>query len=156
MPVVRLLARPLLAAPFVMSGIDAALHPDAKADPAGEARAQLAQKLPVPLPDDPVALARINGAAQALAGLMLATGRLPRVSSLVLIATTLPTAYAGNQFWREGDPNVRAASRAKFLKEVSVLGGLLLAAVDTGGRPSLAHRSRDAVHRASHKVPGRA
>ncbi|MFL6138913.1 MAG: DoxX family protein [Frankiaceae bacterium] len=156
MSVVRLLARPLLAAPFVVSGVDAAVHPDAKADPAGEARAQLAKKLPVTLPDDPVQLARINGAVQAVAGLMLATGRMPRVAALALIATTLPTAYAGNQFWKEGDPNVRAASRAKFLKETSVLGGLLVVAVDTGGRPSLAHLGKDAVHRASHKVPGRA
>ena len=155
MPLVRLLARPLLAAPFVLSGVDAVLHPDAKGDPAGQARAQLAGKLPIPLPDDPTQLARVNGAAQALAGLMLATGRLPRASALVLVATTLPTAYAGNQFWKEGDPHVRSAARAKFFKDVSVLGGLLLAAVDTGGRPSLAHRGKDAVHRASHKVPGR-
>jgi uncharacterized membrane protein YphA (DoxX/SURF4 family) len=155
MSVVRLLARPLLASPFVVGGVNAALHPDAKSDPASEARSRLVGKLPAGLPSDPVQLARVNGAVQAVAGLMLATGRMPRVSALVLAATLVPTAYAGNPFWTERDPNVRNASRAKFLKDASVLGGLLVAAVDTGGRPSLPHRTRDAVHRASHKVPGR-
>jgi uncharacterized membrane protein YphA (DoxX/SURF4 family) len=152
MSVVRLLARPLLASFFVANGVQTALHPDEKADGAGDARSRLAQKLPVPLPEDPVQLARVTGAAQAVAGLMLATGRMPRVAALVLTATWLPTSAAGNQFWKEHDEQRRAEARARFLKDTSVLGGLLVAAVDTGGKPSLAHRGRDALHQASHKV----
>ena len=52
---------------------------------------------------------------------------------------------AGHAFWEETDPQARAMQRLQFAKNTSVLGGLLLAGVDTEGRPGLAWRARRAA-----------
>jgi putative oxidoreductase len=157
MPLVRATARPLLAAMFVTGGLDALLHAKAKAPAASRVAPALAQRLPIPLPTDPVQLVRINGAAQLVAGLSLARGRAPRLSALVLAASLVPTTLAGHRFWEKSDPTERSAQRQQFVKNLSMLGGLLLAAVDLEGRPGLRHRGHDAVrdlkhatHEASH------
>ena len=90
-------------------------------------------------------MVRINGAAQVGAGLLLATGRAPRLSSTVLAATLVPTTAAGHRFWEESDPAVRANQKIHFFKNVSMLGGLLIAAVDTEGQPGVAWRARRAA-----------
>ena len=69
----------------------------------------------------------------------------PRLSALVLAASLLPTTYAGHPFWEEKDPGARAGQRIQFFKNVSMLGGLLIAAVDTEGRPGVAWRTRRAA-----------
>ena len=82
----------------------------------------------VPIPTDPATLVRINGAAQLLAGLALATGRAPRLSATVLAATLVPTTAAGHRFWEESDKRrAPAQQRLHFFKNVSMLGGLLIA-----------------------------
>ena len=63
----------------------------------------------------------------------------------MLAATLVPTTLAGYRFWEERDPSVKAAQRVQFLKDLSVLGGLLSIATNTGGRPSLPWRARRAV-----------
>ena len=80
-----------------------------------------------------------------MAGLALATGRAPRLSASVLAVTLVPTTAAGHRFWEEQDPARRSAQRIHFFKNVSMLGGLLLAAVDTEGQPGLAWRARRAA-----------
>lgn len=84
---------------------------------------------------------RINGAVQVGAGLLLAVGKAPRLASTALAASLVPTTIAGHRFWEyEGDE--RTAQQIHFMKNVGLLGGLLLAAVDTEGRPGLAWRAR--------------
>jgi uncharacterized membrane protein YphA (DoxX/SURF4 family) len=78
-------------------------------------------------------------------GLALATGRAPRLSSLALAGTLLPSTVIGHRFWDESDPTLRSVQQTQFVKNVSVLGGLLLGAVDTEGRPGLAWRARSAA-----------
>ena len=54
-------------------------------------------------------------------------------------------------FWKEQDPEVRERQKVQFLKNLGLLGGLLLAAVDTEGKPGLAYRAHlasDSAHRA--------
>ena len=142
----RRLARPLLAASFVSAGADAALHPAPKA----EGLRPLVQRVapPLRLPQDPEVFARANGAVMAGAGTLLAFGRLPRLSALALVATLLPTTYAEHAFWQEKDPQEKRAKRAMFLRDAGLLGGALLALVDTQGRPGLAWRGRRAVQQA--------
>ena len=84
-------------------------------------------------------------AAQILAGVSLARGRAPRLSSTVLAASLLPTTVAGHQFWKESDPTVRTNQQIHFFKNLSMLGGLMLAAVDTEGRPGVAWRAKNAA-----------
>jgi uncharacterized membrane protein YphA (DoxX/SURF4 family) len=107
----------------------------------------------VPIPTDPATLVRINGAAQLLAGLALATGRAPRTSAAVLVASLLPTTAAGHRFWEEKDKGTRSAQQVHFFKNVSMLGGLLLAADDTGGRPSIPWRIQQATDHALERLP---
>jgi putative oxidoreductase len=147
---VRLIARPMLASMFVMGGIDSLTHASAKVAKAERVTDQvptLAHKLApgLPVPTDPATLVRINGAVQVLAGLALATGRAPRISSFVLAASLAPTTYAGHAFWEEKDKAARAGQRIQFFKNVSMMGGLLLAGVDTEGKPGVAWRARRAA-----------
>ena len=148
MTIVRLAARPLLASMFVMGGLDALRNAGKKADaaePVTDRLVPLLRKAIPQLPEDPATLVRINGAAQLGAALMLATGRLPRTSATILAATLVPTTAAGHRFWEEKDPQRKATQRIQFFKNASMLGGLLLAAVDTEGKPGVAWRARRAA-----------
>ena len=86
---------------------------------------------------------------QVGAGLMLALGRFPRLSSALLAGSLVPTTLAGHRFWEEQDETKRAQQRIHFFKNLGMLGGLMLAAVDTEGRPGLAWRAQHAAHHAS-------
>jgi putative oxidoreductase len=151
MTVVRLIARPMLASMFVMGGLDALANPSGKVPKAEKVTEQvptLAQRIAprLPVPTDTETFVRVNGGVQVLAGLALATGRLPRTSALVLLASLVPTTYAGHAFWEEKDKARRSAQRTQFFKNISMMGGLLIAGVDTGGRPGVAWRARRAAH----------
>lgn len=146
MTLTRLLARPLLASLFVVGGAGALKDAAGKvpnAEPVADKIVPLAKKIApgVPIPTDVTTLVRINGAVQLLGGLALATGRAPRLSSAVLAVSLLPTTAAGHAFWAESDPAVKSEKRVHFVKNISVLGGLLLAAVDTDGKPGLSWRA---------------
>lgn len=147
MTLVRRVARPMLASTFLVSGIDALRHPAGRAEMASPLLSKLGPALG--LPDDQETIVRANGAAMVLGGVMLATGRLPRVGAALLATSLVPTTLAGHRFWEESDPARRASAQTGFVKNVSMLGGLLIAAVDTAGRPGLAWRTRSATSRGS-------
>ncbi len=147
MTATRLLARPLMASMFVYGGVNALKNAEShavKAKPvADQVRTALGRVAPqLKLPDDTVTLVRANAGAQILAAAALATGRAPRTASTVLAASLIPTTAAGHQFWNETDPAARGQQKIHFFKNLSMLGGLMLAAVDTEGRPGLAWRAR--------------
>lgn len=147
MTATRLIARPLLASMFVVGGVNALKNAPAlaaRAKPTADRLRPLWEKAvpAVKLPEDTVTLVRINGAAQVVAGLALARGRAPRLSSTILAASLVPSTVAGHQFWNESDPDARTDQQIHFLKNLSMLGGLMLAAVDTEGRPGVAWRAR--------------
>lgn len=98
----------------------------------------------VELPDDPELLTKVNGGVMVGAGLLLAIGKLPRLSAAALAATLVPTTLAGHRFWEIDDEGERTAQQIHFMKNVALLGGLALAAVDTQGRPGVAWRARNA------------
>ena len=100
------------------------------------------------LPEDTATLVRFNGMVQVGAGGLLALGKFRRLAAWALVASVIPTTYAGHRFWEEIDDDVRAQQRIHFFKNLGLLGGLILAAVDTEGAPSLgwrAHRQADRV-----------
>jgi uncharacterized membrane protein YphA (DoxX/SURF4 family) len=154
--ILRRIARPMLASIFIAGGIDALRNPSQKAGAAqpglDQALAMLPNSVTDRLPDNPEALVRINAAVQVGAGALLAVGKAPRVASLVLAGTLVPTTVAGHDFWNVDDPATRAMQRTQFLKNVSLLGGLLIAAADTEGKPSLGWRGRRAARHAQEKV----
>jgi uncharacterized membrane protein YphA (DoxX/SURF4 family) len=150
MTITRLLARPMLASIFVAGGINALRNTDvhaAKAQKVTDRFVPLAQQAApkAPIPTDAATLVRVNAGAQILAAAALATGRAPRLSATVLAASLVPTTLAGHAFWDETDPQAKATQRLQFIKNTSILGGLLLAGVDTEGRPGLAWRARRAA-----------
>ncbi|MFJ6214742.1 DoxX family protein [Streptomyces sp. NPDC092296] len=151
MPVLRLIARPMLASMFLAGGLDAVRNPARLVPAAAKVVQPLAEQLPA-LKDRTEQAVRLNGAVQLAAGTLLALGRKPRIAALVLAATLVPTTWAGHRFWEADTPEEREQQMIHFLKNVSMMGGLLLAAADTGGRPSLAWRGRHAVHTARHDV----
>lgn len=134
----------MVAGIFVSSGINQLRHPEYVAEPARKVGVPIAERIPY-LPTDPVQLARINAAVHAGAGTLLALGRFPRLSALALAASLLPTTAAGHPFWEEEEPGQKVQQQIHFLKNVSILGGLLLAAVDTQGKPGLAWRTQHAL-----------
>jgi len=150
MTLTRLIARPMMASMFVVGGINALKHTDAMAErakPVTDTVVPWAKKVApsAPIPTDPKTLVRINAGVHIVAGLALATGRMPRSASLALAATMVPTTVAGHRFWEESDPTTKSQQRMHFFKNLSMLGSLLLAGVDTEGRPGLAWRAQHAA-----------
>lgn len=150
MSVIRRLARPMLAAVFVSSGIDVLRRPGPRVEVAAPVATKVAE--PLPLPSDPEQLVKINAAVQVVAGSLLALGYVPRLAATALAASLVPTTLAGHRFWEEDDPARRSQQQIHFLKNLGLLGGLALAIVDTEGAPSLGWRGRQAARRARRKV----
>ncbi|MEV6782513.1 DoxX family protein, partial [Streptomyces sp. NPDC051098] len=152
MAILRTAARPLLASVFVSGGFRTLLDPRSVAPAAAPVALPVAERAPR-LPEDTERLVRINGAVQLGAGVLLATGRFPRASALALAASLVPTTLAGHAWWKTEDPDERARLRTQFTKNVSLFGGLLIAAADTHGKPSLAYRSRTAASGPAREYP---
>lgn len=152
---IRRLARPLLASIFVYGGIgvfrDVKGHAQAAAPLVDKATAPVKGNLPEEVPTDPETLVKIDGAVKIGAGLMLALGRLPRLAALVLAGSLVPTTLSAHAFWEIDDPEQRAAQQVHFFKNLGLLGGLLIATVDTKGKPSVGYRAR---HQTQHAVQG--
>jgi uncharacterized membrane protein YphA (DoxX/SURF4 family) len=152
---IRRIARPMLSAAFISRGVDALRSPKPAAEAARPALEGL-RKMPDPVgtnvPSNAETVARVNAAVQIGGGLLLASGKLPRVASAALALTVVPGSLGGHTFWRESDPQRKADERRAFLTDVSLIGGLIIAAVDTEGKPSLGWRGRRAAHKVSEAV----
>src|SRR5436309_3205601 len=146
----RRIARPLLAGIFVSGGIDVLRNPGPRAERAEPVTSKLADTLP--LPDDTETLVKLNAAVHVTAGTLLALGKLPRLSAAALAVSLVPTTAAGHRFWEEESPQSKAMQRTHFLKNLAILGGLIIAATDTGGAPSLGWRARRAAKRAAERA----
>ena len=149
----RRVARPLLSAAFIGQGIEALRSPKPAADAARPTLEGL-QKLPEPvgpnIPQDAETFAKITAAVQIGGGILLATGKVPRLASAALAATVIPANLGSHMFWTEVDPALKAQKRREFLTDLSLIGGLIIASADTAGKPSLGWRGR----RAAAKVSG--
>jgi uncharacterized membrane protein YphA (DoxX/SURF4 family) len=148
MAISRLVARPLLGSIFFVGGYNAVKNPQAHAEPARAVTDKIVPKLQqqgVPLPSDPATLARINGATQIAAAAALALGKAPRLSAGVLAVSLVPTTVAGHPFWAETESGAKTGQKIQFAKNLSILGGQLVAAMDTAGKPGVVWRARHAA-----------
>ncbi|HEX8627095.1 MAG TPA: DoxX family protein [Catenuloplanes sp.] len=151
---VRSAARALLGAIFVASGARALANPEpliSRAKPVTDRLTPLLEKTDPRLPTDTRTLVRINGAVGVVGGLLLATGRFRRPAAAMLAASLVPTTVAGHPFWAHDQPE-RQAHEVQFMKNLGLLGGLLLAAADTEGRPGLRYRTSHFVDRQQRSV----
>ncbi|HSN36380.1 MAG TPA: DoxX family protein [Arthrobacter sp.] len=139
MSFVRFVARPMLASSFVLAGMDKLKNADDTATQLSPLLRRAAESLP--FQTDEKVLARVIGGTQVGAGVLLALGKSARLAATILAVIS---ALNGFVEWRSADistKNARDARRKQLLKNVSLTGGVLLAAVDTNGRPGLAWRA---------------
>jgi uncharacterized membrane protein YphA (DoxX/SURF4 family) len=143
---IRRLARALLGGAFISSGLDALKDIDR--------RASRAEAYGVP---EPVVTTRVVAAAQLGAGALLILNRAPRLTALVAALAVVPEAATAHDFWTEKDPEAKHAQRSMFARDLGLLGGSIVTAMETGGRESVPHRavraSREAARAAADKVP---
>ena len=137
----RRLARPLLGLTFVASGVDAIRDSDR--------RSQRAGALGV---GDPQQVTRAVAGTQVGAGALLALGRFPRLTSFALALTVVPEAVTAHAFWAEQDKQDRQTQRSLFVRDLGLLGGLLVSVADTGGRESVPHLARRAAKKARRRA----
>lgn len=150
---VRTIARPLLAAPFIIEGIDAAVRPARHVETITEDRSgaisaarSVLQTLGVPASvidaalQDPTVLVRVSGGVTALAGIALARGKRARLAGVFLASLAVKTAVARYPVWAAEDAEERAEMISALLNRAAVVGGLLVAAADRDGKPSLGWR----------------
>jgi putative oxidoreductase len=138
----------MLGAIFVVGGARAAAKPDFHVPQAKQITdwiTPVLERTSPSLPTDTRTLIRINGAVQVAGGLMLISSRARRVAAVALAGSMVPTTLAGHPFWNHNDPEQRRAHQIHFLKNLGLVGGLLLAALDNEGRPGLLWRGEHLV-----------
>jgi uncharacterized membrane protein YphA (DoxX/SURF4 family) len=140
----RRIARPLLAGIFISGGINQLRDAEGHAKVVEPVVDRVVELVPVEEPPSHVTLVRVDAAVKIGAGTMLALGKAPRLSAAALVASLVPTTLAAHRFWEIEDPEQRRLQQVQFVKNLGLLGGLLLAVADTEGKPSLAWRARRA------------
>ncbi|HRA74969.1 MAG TPA: DoxX family protein [Propionicimonas sp.] len=148
MSLLRFVARSMLASYFVLNGVKAFRDPEsqvAAAEPIVDklmplATSALPRQVSVYLPEDATGFVKCTGAAQVIGGVSLATGLFRRLGAGVLAATMVPHVIASNPLGV--GPADREQARAQLAKNVALLGGVLLAALDTEGKPGLKWRAK--------------
>ena len=115
MSLVKSLGQTLLASMFIQGGAHAFMEPGG--------RVKAVEKAGIPQPHQAVVL---NGALMTIGGAALALNLAPKLASLVLIGCLVPTTFVGHAYWKEESPAGQAAQRTQFLKNLAMLGGLLV------------------------------
>ncbi|WP_062380289.1 hypothetical protein [Demequina pelophila] len=144
----RALARPLLASWFVYGGVQTALEPERQVDRAAPYVDPVLKEAGL----DSVTTADVvkaHGIASVALASMLALSRSPRAAALGLAGLATATAVVAHPFWKEEDEAKREAELDLFLKNVSLVGGVLVAA--TAGH-SERHKARKAKHKEKAKA----
>lgn len=148
----RLVARPMLASIFLSGGVEQLTDPASHVPIAKDVTDPLTEAAQGNVPQvadaDAEQLVQLNGLAQVVGGLLLTFGKFPRLAALLLASSIVPTTLAAHRFWEEDDPETKQAQQVHFFKNVSLLGGLLIATMDREGKPSLTWRSGHAVDHA--------
>lgn len=152
---VRTVARALLGVIFVSNGARTLMNAEGlvpTAKPVTDPIGRTLEKVHPGLPTEGRALIRLNGVTQLVGGLLMTTGHATRPAAAALAASLVPTTLAGHPFWQADGPEERRNQEIHFVKNLGLLGGLLLAAADTQGRPSLRWRTRHAADRTRRTV----
>lgn len=134
----RAIARPLLAAPFILAGLDAATAPEHHRERAAHLYS-LAEKAGLKIELSAAAVdttTQATGLAMTAAGTALALGKLPRFSAATLAVLHVPLALANNPFWTHEGAE-RHNSLVNLAGAAGLIGGALIASADRVGKPSL-------------------
>ena len=115
MSILRTLGQLSLSSIFISGGAQAFLTPGNRVDKVA--------KSGIPEPETAVIL---NGATMVIGGTLLALGIAPRLTAAALIGSLVPTTLVGHAFWKEESEAARKAQQTQFMKNLSLIGGLLL------------------------------
>lgn len=121
MSMIRDLAHLCLSGIFIASGTQAFLSPGQRVNKVADAgipQANLAVEL--------------NGAAMVIGGAALALGIAPKAAAAALIGCLVPTTLVGHAFWKEAGDPARKNHQTQFLKNLGLIGGLLLVLLEKG------------------------
>ncbi|MEV0665265.1 DoxX family membrane protein [Actinomadura luteofluorescens] len=135
------LARPFVAAPYIMTGLEALRDPRERAERVGPAVKPVADRIDW-LPKDPETLVRMQGALSLGTGALLLTGKFRRLTTLVLAAQLVPALATEHRYWTESDPERRANERSHLLKNAGMFGALLMVATEPRRTPRTAELRR--------------
>jgi len=134
--IIRRLARPMLSTIFIYGGINAMRDVDGHAQAVkpwlDKTVGQQTANLPDSVPTEPNTLVALDAGVKLGAGAMLATGKCPRIASMALLGSLVPTTLANHSFWEFQDAGARQLQQVQFFKNISVAGGLLLCASEPG------------------------
>ncbi|MGO1318269.1 MAG: DoxX family membrane protein [Cellulomonadaceae bacterium] len=146
----RRIARPLLATPFLYDGVDAVRRPSDHVASARVAVDRVTVALHVRRVSDAelVTVVRAHGALMTAGGLCLAAGRAPRAAALLLATLSAPLALASEPF--SGPKATRSARLERFVRGLGAVGATLLAGIDLEGRPGLGWRVGNARAERAH------
>lgn len=142
MSLVRRFARPLLASSFIVSGVDRLRDPESSKHLAKVVNlaATSVPQLAVLRGQEKLVGQALAG-SQVLAGTLFALGKLPRISSTVLLATGSLNSYVQYRATEARTSDQKAARRNAAVINGSLLGAIAISAADTEGNPSLAWRA---------------
>lgn len=146
---IRKIARPMLASVFIIDGVQSVMNPAASKESAEkvlkELRAATPRQYRAFLPKDPETAAQIVGGVKAGAGSLFALGKAPRTAAALLTATSVGSLVGRNAFWETDDADEKSRRRAGALTDLALTGGVLLASVDTAGKPDMKWRAQNAA-----------
>lgn len=143
MSLIRLIARPMLATSFVASGVARLKNSSTTGEQLRPTLERIESLVPSinGLASQEATVAKVVGGTQVGAGALLAIGKFPRLSSALLALTAILTSIAEFKNADASTKEGRANRLSALLKNISLIGGVLVAAVDRNGKPSLAWRA---------------
>ena len=153
---IRKIARPMLASAFVIDGVQTVLNPASHKESADSVLKQVRAAVPRQyrsfVPKDPETAAQIVGGVKAGAASLFALGKAPRTAAGLLTATSLASLAGRNAFWDTDDEDEKSRRKAGALTDLALTGGVLLATVDTEGKPDMKWRAQNAAKSAKRNV----
>lgn len=139
MNLIRAFARPLLASVFIVDAVDALRHPDVhaqKLEPLEGVIDKVGETVPS-VPTNRRSLVRIHAGVTLGAAVLFALGKAPRASATVLALTAAPAAVVAHPVRTKAQ---REANLSALLGKAAAVAGLVFAAADRRGAPSLGWR----------------
>lgn len=153
---IRKLARPMLASVYVIDGVETVVNPSSRRESAESVLKKVRSVVPAPyrsyLPSSPETAAQVAGGVKAGAGSLFALGRAPRTAATLLALTAVPSLIGRHAFWEATSDEEKARRRNGAVTDAALLGGILLATVDTDGNPGLQWRAKKAASTAKKNV----
>ena len=115
MSLLRKLGHMSLAAIFITNGSQAFIEPGH--------RVKTLEKAGLPEPETMVML---NGAVMTVGGTLLALNMAPKLTAAALLGSLVATTLVGHPFWNEESEAARNGQQTQFMKNLGLIGGLLL------------------------------